>query len=29
MLLETDETTRVDSLNLNLVINLSLHLTKK
>jgi hypothetical protein len=29
MLLQTDETTRVDSLNLNLVINLSLHLTKK
>ncbi|MFY8132772.1 MAG: hypothetical protein ACOVOL_06010 [Bacteroidia bacterium] len=29
MLLETDETTRVDSLNLNLVINLSLHLSKK
>jgi hypothetical protein len=29
MLLETDEITRVDSLNLNLVINLSLYLTKK
>jgi len=29
LLLETDESAKVDSLNLNLIINLSLHLTKK